>query len=370
MVVLLIMVFSCSLLLNLQQLLIWPISRFNKKLHRELENFVGWPFGTILTFSMEGLAGFSTIYSGDPRFWQTTAKHKSAIVIANHTSYADWPLMFSLAYRCGHVGRIRIFLKDVAKLIPGIGWAAYLHEFFFLRKSWNSDSRSLTTALQSFRSTGSDLWACLFPEGTFADAPSAPSIVGRSHDYCKQLGVPLLQHVLVPRYKGMMLAVSNLRGQVKEVIDMTIAFAGCAASDLPEYNTFLPLLDPSRVLPDVIDYAAGSGPRQVFVHLRTFAVEDVPSGEAELQRWLCERFREKDELLQHFNKHGRFPGESYEHPLNRAVMLLHVLVYLSCGFGLLSLLHQLPGPVYSALCAAVLAVSAAGAVVQYFVKGQ
>ena len=52
-------------------------------------------------------------------------------------------------------------------------------------------------------------------------------------------------------------------------------------------------------------------PTVVHIYYRKFPIKDVPFHETEaLTEWTFDRFVEKEALLDHFNKHGRFPVES------------------------------------------------------------
>lgn len=45
------------------------------------------------------------------------------------------------------------------------------------------------------------------------------------------------------------------------------------------------------------------------MHWRRFAIKDIPTDEKEFSDWLLNRWREKDDLLEHFVQHGRFPAD-------------------------------------------------------------
>jgi len=59
------------------------------------------------------------------------------------------------------------------------------------------------------------------------------------------------------------------------------------------------VLDPTSI--GSLEYAVAH------LHVRRFPVGDLPAGDEELARWLYLRFQEKDRLLDHFYRHGRFP---------------------------------------------------------------
>ena len=60
-------------------------------------------------------------------------------------------------------------------------------------------------------------------------------------------------------------------------------------------------------VPTLWQYITGSVER-IHVHVRRFPIETLPRLEHELRDWLLARYREKDELLEHYYSHGVFPS--------------------------------------------------------------
>jgi hypothetical protein len=56
-------------------------------------------------------------------------------------------------------------------------------------------------------------------------------------------------------------------------------------------------------------YFQGRPPKSVNMHWRRFATKDIPTDEKEFSDWLLKRWREKDDLIEHFIQHGRFPAD-------------------------------------------------------------
>lgn len=49
------------------------------------------------------------------------------------------------------------------------------------------------------------------------------------------------------------------------------------------------------------------------LHYRKYPIEDVPLETEELTKWMYERFTEKEHMLEHFYKTGKFPVLQGEH---------------------------------------------------------
>ena len=60
-------------------------------------------------------------------------------------------------------------------------------------------------------------------------------------------------------------------------------------------------------------YLQGRRPKSVNMHWRRFAVKDIPVKDPEaFDKWLLDRWREKDEMLEQYLQTGRFPTDHIE----------------------------------------------------------
>lgn len=58
-------------------------------------------------------------------------------------------------------------------------------------------------------------------------------------------------------------------------------------------------------------YFEGRPPKSVNMHWRRFRIADIPTHEeAAFAAWLLARWREKDDLIEHYLEHGRFPADA------------------------------------------------------------
>lgn len=71
----------------------------------------------------------------------------------------------------------------------------------------------------------------------------------------------------------------------------------------------------AKVRPSVNDLLFGFGRQwHVHVHVRVLPMAEVPEDPDDFTKWLMGVFAEKNELLEHFERHGCFPGERHELP--------------------------------------------------------
>ena len=67
-------------------------------------------------------------------------------------------------------------------------------------------------------------------------------------------------------------------------------------------------------------YLEGRPPKSVNMHWRKFFIADIPlHDEKAFEEWLHQRWKEKDELLEHYQQTGRFPADEGKDPWNGAV---------------------------------------------------
>jgi len=250
-------------------------------------------------------------FYGSQEFWRGDVINpfKTTILMSNHVSYADWPVLFFVSFRKHASGILRIFMKSAGKYVPGMGWTCYFHEYFFVEKSWSRDGQRLSSQLNTFRVNKTPLWVGIFPEGTFTDAKST-EIVRAAHEFADKNGIQKFHHVLVPRVKGFHLLVESLRGLSNHIVDMTIVFSGCNHPYQKGFNTYLPLIRADRHLPSLYDYLNGCGPSSISVHIKLWPIDSIPADENGCKEWLFKKFQIKEQLLAYYYQHQSFPSEN------------------------------------------------------------
>lgn len=178
--------------------------------------------------------------------------------------------------------------------------------------------------------------------GTFPDEASTQTVTD-AQAFAVQQGITPCHHVLIPRFKGFVDAVTALRthpdATSARVVDVTMAFVRDDGS-ADRYATYKPLLDGSRHPPTLADVFGDHPPTHAYVHVRDYALRDLPEPAAKLRQWLLERFMEKESLLQSFQTNGRFPGPTFDQvatlPMQWiALWWLAVLALVVAVFGLL-----------------------------------
>ncbi|GAA5934190.1 hypothetical protein JCM10213_003724 [Rhodosporidiobolus nylandii] len=240
---------------------------------------------------------------------------KQALWISNHQQYADWLYIWIvMSYGAVSAGLV-IVLKASLEWAPLVGPAMQLFNFCFISKTKTLGKSNLyRTAEQAIR-RNEPYQALLFPEGTLYSALTRP----KSAKYAESLGIPNATNVLLPRSAGLLFTLRCLLTLIPAssltLYDLTVGYAGVPAQGYAQsYYTLQSA------------FGRGVPPPTVHLHLRTLHVPDIPLGavrntatprqiEGEItaeekdifERWLRERWAEKDSLMGKFGEKGEFP---------------------------------------------------------------
>lgn len=233
------------------------------------------------------------------------------VLISNHQIYTDWVYLWWMAYTADMHGHLYIILKESIKYIPIIGTGMMLYGFIFLSRKWATDKERFQYRLKKLSTShagplsgtpGLDpMWLLIFPEGTNLSTNGRVA----SKKWADKNGIPDLRHALLPRSTGLSFCLQELKDTVEYMYDCTLAYEGVPAG---QYGQDIFTLRGT--------YFQGRSPASVNLHLRRFRIADIPlHDETVFAAWLLARFREKDDLLQYFVDHQRFPadeGESFD----------------------------------------------------------
>ncbi|CAG8528425.1 28129_t:CDS:2 [Dentiscutata erythropus] len=195
-------------------------------------------------------------------------------------------------------GAVKIILKASLKWMPIFGWYVSIYEgmqffdFIFLKRNWASDKDNLTKKLNEVADSDDPMWLLIFPEGTLVSKETR----GWSQSYAAKIGVDDNVHCLLPHATGLHFCSQTLRKSVHYIYDLTIGFEGVSRGTYPEemYN-----------LKGI--YFQGIFPTGVHMHIRRYAISEIPDDKDKFTEWLRQRWIEKDKLMEIFYAQGRFP---------------------------------------------------------------
>ena len=192
-------------------------------------------------------------------------------------------------------GRIFIILKESIKKIPIFGWAAQFYNFIFLSRNWETDRPQMERQLQNLNKPFDPMWLVIFPEGTNLSKSTREA----SKRWADKNGLEDMKHQLLPRSTGLQFCLQELRNTTSWLYDCTIGYEGVPKG---EYGQDIYTLRSS--------FFEGRPPKSVNMHWRRFYIPDIPiDDKRKFEVWLRNRWREKDYLLEHFYRTGRFPAD-------------------------------------------------------------
>ncbi|KAL1871066.1 hypothetical protein VTK73DRAFT_2262 [Phialemonium thermophilum] len=238
--------------------------------------------------------GATIAISGD-----SLPRGESAIVVANHVAWSDFYMIQAVAHRSGMLGRCRWFAKIQLRWVPLLGWGLWAMEMPMVSRKWMKDQVELDKVFKGIVERERPVWLISFSEAT----RFTPKKKADSDAWCAANGRPQPQHLLYPRTKGFVTTVQHLRRapHIRAVYDLAIAYEhdGCWQEAPSMWETLsLPRLSLPLSLKDSYGARSGGQGFRFEVHVRRFAIEELPSDDEALAKWLEHRWLEKGQWLE------------------------------------------------------------------------
>eukprot|EP00249_Psilotum_nudum_P017312 c26255_g1_i1 orf=398-1558(+) len=283
-----ILFFLSGLIINAIQVLTFILLLpFSRNLYRIANAFLTELLWSELVWLMDWWAGVQIRLYVNPEEWKHAGK-EHALCMSNHHSDIDWLVGWVLAQRVGCLGSTRAVMKKSTIFLPVIGWSMWFSEYLFLERSWAKDEKVLKLSFQRLRDFPRPFWLALFVEGTrFTEAK-----LHLAQEYAVSAGLPVPRNVLIPRTKGFVSAITNLRPSLAAVYDMTVAV-------------------PKESPPPTMLRLLKGQPSVIHLHVRRCLVADLPETEDGLSHWCKETFVSKDDLLDKHRDQNTFGEELY-----------------------------------------------------------
>ncbi|KAI3667421.1 hypothetical protein L6452_42478 [Arctium lappa] len=298
--------FVSGLIVNFIQALIFVIVRpFSKSIFRRMNRMVAELLWLELVWIVDWWAGVKVCLYTDPETLRMMGK-EHALVIANHKSDIDWLIGWVFAQRSGCLGSTLAVMKKSSKFLPVIGWSMWFSEYLFLERSWAKDESTLKSGLQSLKDYPQPFWLALFVEGTrFTKAKLLAA-----QEYASSMGLPVPRNVLIPRTKGFVTSVSQMRSFVPAIIDMTVA--------IPKDST----------PPTMLRLFKGQS-SVIHVKVTRHSMKDLPESDEAVAQWCKDKFIVKDDVLDQHKIADAFP-DSQLVDIGRPLKSLVVVVSWAC----------------------------------------
>ncbi|GMP86944.1 hypothetical protein CsSME_00039520 [Camellia sinensis var. sinensis] len=332
--------FLSGLVVNLIQAICFVLVRpLSKNTCRKINRVVAELLWLELVWLVDWWAGVQIKLFTDSETFRLMGK-EHALVVSNHKSDIDWLVGWLLAQqRSGCLGSALAVMKKSSKFLPVIGWSMWFSEYLFLERSWAKDEKTLKSGLQQLQDFPLPFWLALFVEGTrFTQAK-----LKAAQEYAASAGLPVPRNVLIPRTKGFVSAVSEMRLFVPAIYEVTVA---------------IPKSSPP---PTMLRLFKGKS-SVMHVHLKRHLMKDLPETDDAVAQWCRDMFVAKDKLLDKHIAEDIFSEQ--EQDMGRPIKSLVVIISWGCLliFGALkffqwtSLLSTWKGMTFSAIGLAIVTV--------------
>lgn len=281
--------------------IVWLILRpFSQVAYLKFASWLQWSWLSVEVFIFEDVCGIKIRMTGD------MPAREPALCISNHLSH-DYVMIYSLAHRVGTLGQTRALIKNSIKYIPFLGPAINMCYWPFVTRNFQKDIRNLKKlfGLYSEAEMPAQIW--IFPEGTRMAADKKKA----SQEYAKAKGYPVWENVLLPKYRGFCTALDSMKDTFQTIRDVTIQFEGWECG-VPGFWDMI---------------TSDSSPKTLHIHIVKHKLSDVPDDEPGRQKWLIDRFQEKETLIEGFKKNKQFPGKSLMKKYPLSDIILHPLVW-------------------------------------------
>ncbi|XP_064405458.1 1-acyl-sn-glycerol-3-phosphate acyltransferase gamma-like [Halichondria panicea] len=294
-----------GLIINLLELMTLPLYFLNKKLFRQINSRIVYFHWCIIPWALESWAEYDIRVFAKEGLFETFANQEHALCILNHRGDLDWMIGWVFIERSGMLGGTKAIMKDIAKFLPGIGWTFMFMEYPFLKRDWNKDEKRLAQSCKNLSDYPVNMLLCLFAEGT----RFTPEKHKASMEFARSRGLPVLKHHLTPRTKGFNFIMNHMEGVFPCIYDVTICYRN------NQEPTLMGVVNAEPCSADMM--------------VRRYPITDIDtSSEEAMSQWLINLFKDKDDLVEHYQKHGSFPEKQVNMP-KRPYTDLVVMMWLA-----------------------------------------
>ena len=228
--------------------------------------------------------------------------NEKSIMMGNHASWIDVTVLNIWFWKKKLIGAVNWVAFEKMKKVPVV-FAGWLKGDALIACDWKKDIYTMGDCFKVFRQSALSRAFFLFPEG----AVMLKKWKEKSDNYCKENKLPIFEHLLYPRTTGFLFFMKEVRkyGGPKYIYDYTLFYEGWGTPSPAFVDPFKP----------------SSSERAVHIHTKIFNIDELPTSDEELIKWLENLYAEKDDLLKYFKAHGTFPSEKGENGGKKSVGL-------------------------------------------------
>ncbi|KAF2884202.1 hypothetical protein ILUMI_21984 [Ignelater luminosus] len=277
--------FTSGVIVNLVQCLLYLFLRpFSKHIYRKINWYLCATIYAQLVFMGDWWANINLYLYIDKDDYDKYWGKEHAYCVMNHTYEIDWLLGWMIADRIHLLGNCKAYMKKSLQYMPVLGWAWKFSEFIILERSFEKDKEVINTQIKKLGDHPDPMWLLMFPEGTRFTKEKHKA----SEEFARERDLPELKYHLQPRTRGFIASVPSMREKVPAVYDILLTFK-----------------DDDPVKPTISSLMMGKSVN-AHMYMNRIPMEDVPSSEAEQEKFLRDMFVRKDKLRDSFVRTGDF----------------------------------------------------------------
>lgn len=285
-------------------LLLAPLRKVNPDVFWRIEGyFFHWLLAMVSLWSYT--AGYDVVEVGDDI---TECLDDRTLIIANHQSTADVPLLFACFNPKKQVLPNIMWIMDSLFKYTNFGIVSVIHKDFFIMSGKDKRDKSLEALAEHLLNTYIPLrrkWMVLFPEGGFLRKRRAVS-----HKYAEKMNLPKFENVSLPRVGAFQIIMESVGPKSTCNNNCSAVKNQLAKTEKLQWVLDITIAYPKGWPIDLSHIVFGHRePCQTVLFYRLYPCKEVPEDSESLTKWLFERWAEKEKMLEHFYKTGEFSSE-------------------------------------------------------------
>ncbi|TRY78941.1 hypothetical protein TCAL_05003 [Tigriopus californicus] len=284
-----------------------PLLIINRKWYRRATDVLYTIWESFNVSLLEIVYGVRFFVSGD-----AICSNENSLIILNHRTRVDWNFLWGVLLHSSvpQSHNAKLVLKQEVKQIPGVGWTMQMARFLYITRKWQTDEIKMGQMLDHLSAHSSaPFQLVLFPEGTNLTKETK----AKSDQFAIKNQQEPFAYLLHPRTTGFSFLASRLRENqsLNAIYDLTMAY-------------------PDEVPEDERSMAQGVMPREVHCHIKRYKPNDLPTTLLGLDKWLQERWNEKEQLLEKlYEQRLSFPAYSSQQTMPQPVLPFQYLTLIA-----------------------------------------
>ncbi|XP_057656458.1 acyl-CoA:lysophosphatidylglycerol acyltransferase 1-like [Diorhabda carinulata] len=281
--------------------LLLPLRKVNPEVYWKIEGyFFHWLLAMVSLWSYS--AGYNIVELGDDL---TECLDDRTLVIANHQSTADVPLLFACFNPRKQIIPNIMWIMDSVFKYTNFGVVSVLHKDFFIMSGKAKREKSLQEFRKHLLNYYIPLkrkWLVLFPEGGFLRKRKAIS-----QRYAEKMNLPKFEHVTLPRVGAMQVIMDTL--SQKSVINNNSNSENSDKTEIPkiEWVLDITIAYPNGWPVDLSHIVFGHREAcETIMFYRLYPCKDLPQDSENLTKWVFDRWSEKEKMLDSYYRTGTF----------------------------------------------------------------